>query len=85
MNLKYITNDQSLSANDFLDLAQDVWPGNYNTTQAKEALQKTINITAWDDKTLIGCARILSDGYFLVQFLKFWLNEHIKAKELERS
>ncbi|MCM3079613.1 GNAT family N-acetyltransferase [Brevibacillus invocatus] len=64
MDFKYITNDQSLSPDDFLDLAQDVWPGNYNLSLTNEALQKTINVTAWDDKTLIGCVRILSDGYF---------------------
>ena len=28
------------------------------------ALSKTINITAYDDGTLVGCLRILSDGYY---------------------
>ena len=31
-------------------------------TQA--ALSKTLNITAYDGKTLVGCLRILSDGYY---------------------
>lgn len=64
MNLKYIPNDQSLTPDDFLDLAQNVWPGTYNSSLTEEALQKTINVTAWDDNALIGCVRILSDGYF---------------------
>lgn len=29
-----------------------------------EALSKTINITAYDQDTLVGCLRILTDGYF---------------------
>ena len=31
-------------------------------TQA--ALSRTLNITAYDGKQLVGCLRILSDGYF---------------------
>ena len=28
------------------------------------ALSKTLNITAYDNKKLVGCLRILSDGYY---------------------
>jgi GNAT superfamily N-acetyltransferase len=27
-------------------------------------LKKTINVTAWEENKLVGCARILTDGYF---------------------
>jgi GNAT superfamily N-acetyltransferase len=37
---------------------------NYESKFAEEALKKTINVTAWKDDTLVGCARILTDGYF---------------------
>lgn len=33
-----------------------------NRTQ--DALSKTLNITAYDGQRLVGCLRILSDGYF---------------------
>ena len=32
--------------------------------RAQTALSKTLNITAYDDKVLVGCLRILTDGYF---------------------
>jgi ribosomal protein S18 acetylase RimI-like enzyme len=41
-----------------------VWPGTYNLQFTREALERTINTTAWDNGKLIGCARVLSDGYF---------------------
>lgn len=39
--------------------------GDYDIERTKEALSKMLNITAYDDKVLIGCLRILSDGYYL--------------------
>ncbi|WP_286166426.1 GNAT family N-acetyltransferase [Bacillus sp. E(2018)] len=41
-----------------------VWPGEYHELFTKEALHKTLNITAWDQEKLVGCVRILTDGYF---------------------
>ena len=38
--------------------------GNYDLNKTTSALSKTINITAYDGNTLIGCLRILSDGYY---------------------
>jgi ribosomal protein S18 acetylase RimI-like enzyme len=63
-DIKYITHDKSLSAEVFLSLVNNVWPGEYKESFAFEALQRTINITAWEKGRLIGCVRILSDGYF---------------------
>lgn len=62
--IKYIVDDKNLTVADFLGLAQKVWAGSYNEERASGALAKTINITAWDNDTLVGCVRILSDGYF---------------------
>lgn len=62
--LRYIIDDKELRADTFLDLVQKVWPGNYNKEMTQKALDRTINITAWKDKTLVGCIRILSDGYY---------------------
>lgn len=32
--------------------------------KTRSALSKTMNITAWDDGKLVGCLRVLSDGYY---------------------
>ena len=52
------------SADDFLALAQRVWPRDYSSTQAAAALERTINIGAWDGSRLVGSIRVLTDGYF---------------------
>ena len=64
MNLIYRTDDQSLTAEAFLGLAQRVWPGQYSIDYTREALRRTLNSTAWDGTLLVGCVRVLTDGYF---------------------
>lgn len=63
-DIKYVINDKSLSAGTFLSLAKGVWQGDFNETFTHIALQKTMNITAWQNDRLVGCVRILTDGYF---------------------
>ena len=55
--------DQALVAPEYLRLAQQVWPGTYSLALIEEALRRTINITARDGSELVGCVRILTDGY----------------------
>ena len=62
--IKYVVNDRELTAEGFLPFVQKVWPGRYDPDRAQSALEKTTNITAYEGKTLVGCLRILSDGYF---------------------
>jgi len=64
MAVVFKTNDKGLDSGTFLALVQKVWPGEYDPERAARALRKTINITAWNGEHLIGCVRILSDGYF---------------------
>ena len=64
MKIQYKTNDTELDAVVFIDMANQVWPGDYNHQYTKEALEKTINTTAWDNDKLVGCVRVLTDGYF---------------------
>jgi ribosomal protein S18 acetylase RimI-like enzyme len=56
--------EPELSAEEFLELARSVWPRDYWLDGAQRALGTTINLTARADGALIGCARILTDGYF---------------------
>ena len=56
--------DNNLDVEEFLELANSAWPGSYDKQKARLALTRTINLTARENGKLIGCLRILSDGYF---------------------
>ena len=62
--MDYIVDDRELDTADFLALANQVWPGDYDPAQTRQALEKTLNITAYDGGRLTGCLRILTDGYY---------------------
>ena len=62
--MNYIVDDRELDTADFLALANQVWPGDYDPAQTRQALEKTLNITAYDGDHLTGCLRILTDGYY---------------------
>ena len=62
--MEYRIDDKMLNASAFLTFVNQVWPGDYDIEKTKNALSKTLNITAYDGKRLVGCLRILSDGYF---------------------
>ena len=61
--IHYINDDKNLRSDIFIEMANQVWPGSYDTELMQKAISKTINITAWDNDKLVGCIRILSDGY----------------------
>lgn len=63
LTIAYRAPDTGLEAGTFLSLVQRVWPGNYEPAPIAAALTRTTNITAWDDERLVGCVRLLSDGY----------------------
>ena len=56
--------DRSLTPEVFLPFVNQVWPGAYDLEKTRVALEKTQNITAYDEDLLVGCLRILTDGYF---------------------
>ena len=62
--MEYRIDDQLLNASTFIRFANQVWPGKYDEGKTAAALSKTLNITAYDGEKLIGCLRILTDGYF---------------------
>ena len=62
--MEYKIDDQQLNALTFIAFVNKVWPGNYAEDRTSTALSKTLNITAYDGETLVGCLRILSDGYY---------------------
>lgn len=62
--MDYKVDDKQLKASVYLSFVNQVWPSNYDMKRTQKALSQTLNITAYDDKILVGCLRILSDGYF---------------------
>ena len=62
--MEYKVSDQELNAAMFIPFVNSVWPGAYDMTKTQAALSKTWNITAYDNHILVGCLRILSDGYY---------------------
>ena len=62
--MDYKINDEQLNATGFLSFVNQIWPGKYDPERTADALARTLNITAYDNGKLIGCLRILSDGYF---------------------
>ena len=62
--MEYKIDDKMLKTPEFIEFVDKVWPGNYDINKSKDALSKTMNITAYDENKLVGCLRILSDGYF---------------------
>ena len=62
--MEYRIDDKMLDTSIFLKFVNHVWPGDYDIEKTENALAKTRNITAYDGKRLVGCLRILSDGYF---------------------
>ncbi len=62
--MEYKVNDQELNASTFITFVNRVWPGDYDLDKTQAALSRTLNITTYDEKELVGCLRILSDGYY---------------------
>ena len=64
VKMEYKIDDKTFKAPAFIEFVNKVWQGNYDINKTQYALSKTLNITAYDGDELVGCLRILSDGYF---------------------
>ena len=62
--MEYKINDKQLNDSEFIPFANRIWPGDYEPDKTQTALSKTLNITAYDNRKLVGCLRVLTDGYY---------------------
>ena len=62
--IEYKVDDKEMNASFFISFVNQIWQGDYDIERTQAALSKTINITAYDGNVLVGCLRILSDGYY---------------------
>ena len=85
---------ESFAADEFLTLAQRVWPRDYSVADASAALERTINLGAWDGTRLVGSVRILTDGYFFAtipeilvdpDYQRRGIGQHLMELALERA
>ena len=79
-----LTYRESFSAEVFLALAQRVWPRDYSLTDATAALQRTINLGAWDGARLVGSIRILTDGYFFATIPEIMVDPEYQRRGIGR-
>ena len=62
--IEYKVDDKEMNASFFISFVNQILQGDYDIERTQAALSKTINITAYDGNVLVGCLRILSDGYY---------------------
>ena len=62
--MDYLVHDQQLTADAFLAFVNQVWPGEYDRERTQRALERTWNLAAYDAGVLVGCLRVLTDGYY---------------------
>jgi ribosomal protein S18 acetylase RimI-like enzyme len=83
--LEYRTDNSPKFADAFLELAQRIWPRNYDAARSAAALEKTINIGAWDGDRLVGSVRLLSDGYFFCTVPELMVDPEYRRKGIGRE
>lgn len=76
---------EGLATDEFLALAQRVWPRNYIVDEATAALSRTINIGAWDGARLVGSIRILTDGYFFATIPEVLVDPDYQRRGIGRA
>ena len=76
--MEYRFDDRALTAQVFLSLVNQVWPGDYDRDKTQAALEKTIQVTAYDGPVLVGCLRILTDGCFFGTITELLVLPHQK-------
>jgi hypothetical protein len=64
-NIRYTIDDRTLTVDEFGTLFSRVWRRDFQRCRLKDAIERTINVTARDGTLLVGCVRILSDGYLV--------------------
>ena len=71
MSIIYSQDSEELTVFAFLELLKASYPHrHFESERLHTALQKTINITAWNEKTLVGAVGSCRTVIFLVPFRK---------------
>ena len=85
---------EGFTVDEFLALANEVWPRAYDRLRVADALTRTINIGAWNQMQLVGSVRVLTDGHLfstvpeilvLPQWQRRGIGRELMRLALERS
>lgn len=75
-----------MTADQFLALAQAVWPRDwYDLAKIAEALSRTTNIGAFDTDRLVGCVRVLTDGYLFATIPEILVHPDYQRRGIGRE
>jgi ribosomal protein S18 acetylase RimI-like enzyme len=77
--------DDGVRPDEFLELGQRVWPGSYGLAEVTTALQRTTNLGAWDADQLVGCVRLLTDGYFFATVSEILVDPAFRRRGVGRE
>jgi GNAT superfamily N-acetyltransferase len=81
--LRFATTD--IGIDEYIALAARVGPADYDRKRAAAALERTVNIGAWDGDRLVGLARVLSDGYFYAALADVVVDPDFQRKGVGRE
>ena len=81
--IEYEIDYRELDAAVFIRFVNEIWPGDYDEMKTRSALSKTMNITAWDGEKLVGCLRVLSDGYYFGTITEMYQGRGIGSRLLK--
>jgi len=77
--------DSGFPADAFLALAERVWHRGYDAARAAPAIEKTVNVGAWDGTRLVGAVRVLSDGYFFATVPEILVDPAYRRRGIGRA
>lgn len=69
----------------FLALARRIWPNTYDAALTTKALDRTINIGAWDGERLVGTVRVLTDGYLFATVPEILVHPDYRRRGIGRE
>jgi GNAT superfamily N-acetyltransferase len=85
VEIEYRDGPLAFTPDEFLALAQRVWPRDYDRMRAAAALERTINIGARRDDRLVGAVRVLSDGYFFSTVPEVMVDPQFQRRGISRA
>ena len=80
-----ITYSEGLTAEEFVALANAIWPGDYDVKRVREALTRTVNITARSDSRVVGSIRLLTDGYLFATVPEILVDPAYQGRGIGRA
>jgi len=85
MAVEYRTGKSALTTEAFSELAHRIWPREYDSALTSAALDKTVNIAAWDGDRLVGSVRVLTDGYFFSTVAEVMVDPQYRKQGIGRE